>query len=460
MKLQEEQQFTNEPVRTNFMSKMTAGTNFRLAVIGFLTLILMIPMSYVKDLIRERENRKETVINKVNRDWGQNVKIYGPILKIPYKTYQKVYTYDSKGKKHTDMVFKKLSYLFLFPEKLQMNSQIKAVPKHIGIYKTAVYKAQNHIKGYFVKPDFKKYDVNPKDIVWNKSQIIFKSTNTHGIEDRINIKLDSTDYNLFLAGEQKDVTYYDFTTDNVNKELFNQRKKLNFDMNYNVKGSGLLNIIPIATTTEIHMQSDWSSPDFTGSFLPYNNDTILPDNKGFNAKWKIIDYQRPLQKAYINTLPDANQFATGVRFVMPVNDYLKNNRAASYAYLVIFLTFLLFFIIQKIGKVNMSSFHYFLIGIALVVFYTLLLSISEHSNFNLSYIISAIATVGLISLYSKAILNNKKFVLYVLGTLSLLYFYIYVIIQLENYALLVGSIGLFMIVAAIMYSSRKINFNS
>ncbi len=456
----EQKQFTNEPAKNNFMNKMTAGTNFRLALIGFLTLILMIPMSYVKDLIREREQRKETVIEKVNDNWGGHVRIYGPVLKIPYKTYQKVYTYDNKGTKHADTVFKKLAYLYVFPEKLQMNSQVKAVEKHIGIFKTAVYRAQNHITGYFVKPDFKNFDINPKDVVWNKSQIIFKSTNTHGIEDRIEIKLDSMDYNLFLAGEQKDATYYDFITDNVNKELFNQREKLNFDMNYNVKGSGLLNIIPIAATTEIGMKSDWPSPDFTGSFLPYNNNTILPDNKGFNAKWKIIDYQRPLQKAYINTLPDADQFATGVRFVMPVNDYLKNNRAASYAYLVIFLTFLLFFIIQKIGKVNMSSFHYFLIGIALVVFYTLLLSISEHSNFNLSYIISAVATVGLISLYSKAILNNKRFVLYVLSALSLLYLYIYVIIQLENFALLVGSIGLFMIVAAIMYSSRKINFNS
>ena len=455
-----EQKFTNESKKSNFISKMMAGTSFRLALIGFITLILMIPMSFVKELIREREHRKESVTAKINRNWGGGVKVYGPVLKIPFKTYRNVDTYDKKGQKHTDTVFSKFSYLYVFPENLQVDGQVKAVSKHIGIFKTAVYKANNEIKGHFAKPDLKNFDIHPKDVVWDKARIVFRSSNTHGIEDRMNIKLDATDYDLLLSGEQRDNTYYEFTTPKIGKDLFAQNNKPGFDMKYNVKGSRFFNIVPIAATTEMHMESDWPSPDFTGSFLPYNEDAILPDDKGFDAKWKVIDYQRPLQKAYIDNMPNADSYATGVRFVVPVNDYLKNNRAASYAYLVIFLTFLLFFIIQKIGKVNMHSFHYFLIGLALVVFYTLLLSISEHSRFNMSYIISAVATIGLISLYSKAILNNKRFVLYVMSTLALLYAYIYVIIQMENYALLVGSVGLFLILATIMYSSRKINFSA
>jgi len=461
----------------NLAKKVTTSTTFKLFIIGVLSLTLLIPLSFIDSLIWERKNRKKEMIENVNRDWGENVNLQGPILKIPYKTYYTSFVYDKKQKKQVEeKKFKDYEYLYVFPEKLNLDIDLKVIPKRRGIYKTSVYKANTKISGNFVQPNFKEFNIQPEDIDWKKITVVFKTTNNKGIEDRVQLQSSQKTYDFFLkevANEKKSVnTYYtnarnhkyyikdfsEFETQNLGENPFNKNGKMEFLMNYNVRGSQRFTLVPVGNTTEVKMRSNWKDPDFTGEFLPGNEDKILPDNQGFKAEWKIIDYQRPFKKAYKNEVPQFDDYAFGVNLLVTVDDYLKTERSAKYAYLVIFLTFLVFFIIQNTGKIQMHAFHYFLIGLALVVFYTLLISISEHINFNTSYLISATATVLLITLYSKAILKSKKFTSYILGILSLLYLYIYVIIQLENYALLVGSIGLFMILAFVMYSSRKIKW--
>jgi inner membrane protein len=143
-----------------------------------------------------------------------------------------------------------------------------------------------------------------------------------------------------------------------------------------------------------------------------------------------------------------------------VDEYQKSERSAKYGFLVIGLTFLIFFLIQTMSKIDIHPFQYLMIGLALTMFYTLLVSISEHSNFLKAYLVAGISVVVLITLYSKSILKNLKFPLFICLSLTALYTFIYVIIQLENYALLVGSIGLFLILAIVMFVSRKIDWNN
>ena len=464
-------------ISQNLAKKVTASTSFKMLVIGFISLILLIPVSFVKDLIHERKKRKEVMITEVNREWGENVNIQGPILKIPYKTYKTEFVYDEKQKKNIKKsVFDRYEYLYVFPENLYMDVDLKVIPKRRGIYKTSVYKATTAIKGNFKQPDFKTYNIKPEDVDWTKAGFVFQTTNNKGIEERLRLKTSENTYDFFLKKARKESkpvqTYYrndndyeyyitqlsEFETGNMTNNPFAKNDSFDFSMNYNVRGSQRFTIVPIGSTTEVKMRSNWKDPEFTGEFLPGNEDKILPDGKGFEAEWKIIDYQRPFKKAYLKEVPAFDDYAFGVNLLVTVDDYLKTERSAKYAFLVIFLTFLVFFIIQNAGKIPMHAFHYFLIGLALVVFYTLLISISEHIDFNTSYLISATATVLLITLYSKAILQSKKFTAYVFSVISLLYLYIYVIIQLENYALLVGSIGLFIILAFVMYSSRKIKW--
>jgi inner membrane protein len=159
-------------------------------------------------------------------------------------------------------------------------------------------------------------------------------------------------------------------------------------------------------------------------------------------------------------MPNLNDYLFGVKLLETVDQYQQNERASKYGFLVIGLTFLVFFLIQSISKINIHIFQYTMIGLALVMFYTLLISITEHSTFSIAYIIAAIGVIIMIVLYSISILKDKKFPLFIGISLTALYSFIFVIIQLEDYALLVGSIGLFAILGAVMYFSKKIDWNS
>ena len=209
----------------------------------------------------------------------------------------------------------------------------------------------------------------------------------------------------------------------------------------------------------MHMSSNWANPSFTGNYLP-DDETKEITKDGFKANWKVLHINRAFSQQYLNKIPNLNNFAFGTKFVVMVDEYQKSERSAKYGFLVIGLTFLVFFLIQTMSKINIHPFQYLMIGLALTMFYTLLVSISEHSNFLKAYLVAGISVVALITLYSKSILKTLKFPLFIGLSLTALYTFIYVIIQLENYALLVGSVGLFIILAIVMFVSRKIDWNN
>jgi inner membrane protein len=227
-------------------------------------------------------------------------------------------------------------------------------------------------------------------------------------------------------------------------------------MNITYNGSNKISIVPIGKTTDAKMTSNWNSPNFNGNFIPIDKKIT---NDGFTANWKILHFNRPFSQSYFDYLPNLNKYSFDVDFITTVDEYQQNERASKYGFLVIGLTFLIFFLIQSISKISIHIFQYSMIGISLIMFYTLLISITEHSSFTLAYAIAGTSVVALISLYSISILKNIKFPVFIGISLSVLYTFIYVIIQLEDYALLVGSIGLFFILAAVMYFSRKIEWN-
>lgn len=180
----------------------------------------------------------------------------------------------------------------------------------------------------------------------------------------------------------------------------------------------------------------------------------------FKAHWNIFHTNRQFEQQFFGHLPDLSEFSFGVELIVPLDEYQKSERSTKYGLMIISLTFLVFFIIQAVSKINIHPFQYLMIGLALTMFYTLLISISEHESFLKGYLIAGIAVVTLISLYTKSVLKMWKFSLLVFCSLSSLYTFVFVIIQLENYALLVGSIGLFIILSLVMYFSRKIDWSN
>ena len=252
--------------------------------------------------------------------------------------------------------------------------------------------------------------------------------------------------------------YGTLETDFFDYKQLSKNDNLNFSFNMLYNGSNSVAFVPVGRVTTVSIDSDWESPSFDGAFSK-NDTTFTASSKGFHADWKVLEINRPFSQQFTTKIPNLIEYSFGVKLIETVNEYQQNERVSKYGFLVIALTFLVFFMIQSVSKIRVHIFQYAMIGLALIMFYTLLISITEHSTFALAYLIASISVIIMIVLYSISILQNKKFPMFIGVSLIALYTFIYVIIQLENYALLVGSIGLFAILGAIMYFSRKIDWN-
>ncbi|MFB9053624.1 cell envelope integrity protein CreD [Formosa undariae] len=436
----------------------------RMLMVGLLTSILLIPLSFIKSLIHERMDRQEEVVNEINQKWGNEVLLYGPILKVPYRIHHIKEIYDETTKKSKKESYTSTDYAYFFPNKLDITSTINPEEKQRGIYKTAVYKSNIDLAGSFTKPDFSEQDIKDEDILWDKAKLIVETSNLKGVNSLVEITFNESKYPLESKYQEENTGYLDdirlhkLESKSLKETDLPIKNDVRFNLNININGSKQIRFIPVGKETNVNIQSDWKTANFLGEYLPQNSDKISTD--GFNAKWKVLDINRPFSQESFNGLPDLKHYAFGVNFMIPVDEYQKSERSAKYGFLVIGLTFLIFFLIQTMSKINIHPFQYLMIGIALTMFYTLLISISEHSSYLKAYVIAGASVIVLITLYSKSILKNVKFPLFIGLSLTILYTFIFVIIQLESYALLVGSIGLFAILAAVMYASRKIDWQN
>ena len=448
-----------EPKKQKFTGWLKTSITARMLVVGFLLFILLIPLEFVKNLITERAFRQQEVIQEINSKWGNEVLLSGPILKIPYKTYREEKIYVPETKVFEIKTEEIIHYAYLFPDQLNIDSKVttKAQPLKRSIYESVVFTSDIEVKGNFPKIDLSKKDIKEGDIVWDKISVLIKTSNLKGIRNTIEVNLGQE--TLAMTPKYSQAYLNTIETENIANFPRDNSETIPFSFNLKVNGSESLKFIPIGKETDVYMSSNWHSPSFDGNFLPDDGSREIT-SEGFKASWKVLQINRQFQQQFFNELPDLNEFAFGAKLIIPVDEYQKSERTAKYGFMVIGLTLLVFLLIQLVSKIYIHPFQYIMIGLALVMFYTLLISISEHSSFLKAYIIAASSVLGLITVYSRAILMGFKFPLLVCASLASLYGFIYVIIQLENYALLVGSVGLFVILATIMFASRKIDWGN
>ena len=430
-------------------------TTAKIIMVGLLTLFLLIPLSYVQSLIAERAERKKDVVEEVTKSWGTDVHIFGPTLKIPYYVYSQTSTLNTTTNKEEITTTKSTAYAYFFPENLDFKTQIKKDNSlKRGLYNVVVFSTDIMSKGTFSHPNFKKLQINEADVIWDQATILVKTTNLKSSKGDLKIKLNGID----LSFESKANT--DKLYDDLESDVFDlsESKVINFAFKMKYNGSNSVKFIPVAKNTTVSIDSDWQNPSFEGIFSANTTSKTITEN-GFHADWNVSQVNRPFSQEYIDYLPQLNEYLFGVKLIETVDQYQQNERASKYGFLMIGLTFLIFFLIQTISKISIHIFQYGMIGLALVLFYTLLISITEHSSFSTAYGIATFSVIVMLYLYTLSILKNRKFSIFIALALVALYSFIYVIIQLENYALLVGSIGLFLILGVVMYFSRKIEWN-
>ncbi len=406
----------------------------------------------IESLIREREARQEDAIREVSSKWGEQQTITGLVLTIPYKNYAKVFESDKSDK---FKLVESKAYAHFLPEALNISGEIFPEVRYRGIYEVIVYNSKIKLTGNFSTPNFDAWKIDREHIMWEEATISLGLSDLRSIQENISVKWKDHQYFFNPGVESADVIQTGISTRLPINHSDSIAEKYEFSLDLNFNGSSSLNFIPLGKITSVHLKSKWKNPSFNGAFLPDKREI---NTDGFSANWQVLHLNRPYPQNFIGTSAGINESSFGVDLIVPVDEYQKSMRSAKYAVIFITLTFLIFFFVQILNGVKIHPIQYIIVGLALCVFYTLLIALSEHIAFKFSYLISSISIIGLITLYAKNIFDNKKLTTLICLILSTLYLFIYSIIQMEDYALLMGSVGLFIVLATIMYLSRKIDW--
>ena len=405
--------------------------------------VMMIPTLFINNLVEERQARQETVVKEVNGRWAESQTLAGPYIYLPYiTTTQDAYNKPVEIKQH----------LLIIPDEKTVTGNAETETRLRSIYKVLLYRAGLTDKGNFILQVPK--DINPERIQWQDARICFGISDFKGIEEKMVIWFNGSDNELSPGIPANEINEKGLSAP-IAISAADLGKPLAYHMNIKIKGSNRLHFVPLSGNSSFSLRSAWPNPSFDGNNLPGERDI---SDKGFSASWSFNKANLPFGMVLRDFKFDESALAFGVTMMQPADQYAKTNRSVKYAFLVIGLTFSLFFIIELMQKKPIHPVQYVLIGLGLVIFYSLLLAISEFIPFDYAYLIASFSTILLIGFYAKNHFRSWKSSGIFSGVLTLLYGFIFILIRLEDTALLVGSIGLFIILAITMQASKKVNW--
>ncbi len=422
-----------------------SSVTLKLLSIFILMLLLLIPMSYVESVIQERENLQQQSVAEVSSKWANEQYVYGPVLTIPIE--RKVL---EVGK---EKIVREEAHIL--PGQLKIEGKVAPRRLHRGIYEVVVYDSHLSFTGRFDKISEYLKELEAYDIFMDEAFLTIHISDLRGIKEKVAFQWNDIERDVDPGSNIPALIPSGVSVQHVMDSVTD--KGHSFEFQLQLQGSQHLGFLPLGTETEVVVTSDWQDPSFSGAFLP---DHRTVDKEGFTAEWKILELNRNYPQFFVGNrnLDELNKSAFGIDLLLPTNDYLKSIRSAKYALLTISLTFLTFFLVEVFNKRKVHPFQYILIGLALVLFYTLLVSISEHTHFDIAYLISSICIIGMIALYAKTILRNSRQTAGLVLILCFTYTFVYVTLQVQDYALLIGSIGLTAILGFTMFITRKINW--
>ncbi len=433
----------------NFFQNKQKSVNWQITlkvfIIGIIAILLLIPKFMILDLVKERQGTANSTTQEVMQKWSLAQTVRGPVLNIPY--IEK--SFDSEGKKIKEEILNS----YILPKTLKINGQISPEKRTRSIYETVVYESATTISGHFDIADFNELKIAPENVLWEKAKLLVSISDLRGISNRITLMWNDSDFS-FIPGMENPLI-----GNNGISLPFPRLSPENFPGEFRftlqLKGSESLNFAPLGETTEVELQSKWNDPGFDGMFLPKEHNI---NKDGFTAHWKILNFNRNFPQQWKNDEYRITNADFGVNLVTIADHYQKSSRSSKYAIMVILFVFLSFFLNEVITKQRIHPFQYIQVGFAILIFYLLLLSISEQLGFNLAYLISAVAVITMVFFYSRTFL--KTWINSLIQTLILTFSFgfIFILMQLETFALLAGSIGLFAVLALTMSFTRKINW--
>jgi inner membrane protein len=418
----------------------------KVAVIGGIMGLLMIPTCQVQSLISEREARQREAVTEVSGKWAGRQVITAPVIVLPYR---------AASAATTDTV---LRYATFLADTVEIRSDLQPQEKHRGIYKVMLYSASSEMKGTFTAPNLQALGIRPESVVWADAFVRIGIGDIRGLNEELTLR-----WNGKTLPFQIDPASSSDTATTLQAPLRltgpQELQQVAFSGRLLLNGSQNLLFSPFGKSATVQIRSPWPHPSFVGDGLPV---TTQVGKEGFSATWRLLGSRRGLSQQFRGDVFSGRQLnpassGIGVDLFVPVNAYQKTMRSVKYALLCIVLTFAAFFIIETVNGRPVHPFQYGLIGLALVLFYALLLSFSEYIGFNPAYAVASVATIGLITWFVRGLLQSGRLTTLLSVVLVLLYGFVFTTLQLQDFSLLLGSVALFLTLGVIMYFSRRIN---
>lgn len=415
---------------------------FKGVMIAGLSLFLLIPSCLVQNLVNERKQTRDEAVVKIDNKWSLPQTISGPVLSLPFT---KLVDGDKDGK------YSRSETLNITPEKLVINCKLFPEERYYSIYKTIVYKSIVTMEGEFAAVDTALLPVDAISV--GRPYVKIGMSDRRGITGDPVFEMSGRSFELATGSNPDNLMGELLVVDLKDMQL---DERMLFSISFELKGSSSVNFLPVGQTSIVNVEGQWPDPGFIGNYTP---DYTLSDG-GFEAKWEVSRFNRNMPDVWYDgdNIYSERDISFGVNLVDMVDVYQQSLRSTKYALMFIVLTFVVFFFVEIFTHKKIHPIQYVLVGVALVLFYSLLISLAEMLGFGFAYLISSVATIGLITAFAGAIFKDRKPTITLAVILSALYAFLYVILQLEEAALLAGSIGLFVILGVIMYVSNKIKW--
>lgn len=450
----------------------------KLLFAALIALALMVPLMMVYALVWDRESQSQTAQTGINAGWGGPQVVAGPIVVVPFRTTQvQNEVVDGKAVSRTVEVEK---LLYISPLNNTVATAIKPEERRKSIYTSVLYEAKVSGKANFALPaDLARFGVTREQLLWDRAELRMGASDARGL---------TTGGTLVANGQALDVQPGKGPGATNGQGFFaflpwNGEGNVAVDYSFGLRGSRSLSLVPRGGQTRWSVTSAWPSPSFGGAFLP---ETREISDTGFSATYAVDklalgrapvsmeDAGPPVREDNFGAMDgsmvsapsrDAAEVIGGpahavtVGLVEPVNLYSKVDRAVKYGFLFIGFTFLAFLLFDIVAGARVAAAEYLLTGAGLVLFFVLLLAFAEVVGFTLAYLIASAAIIGLLTAYSAAVLSSWKRARFIGALLVGLYALLFVLLNLEAWSLMIGSVLLFAALAGVMYATRKVDWS-
>lgn len=432
---------------------------FKLCLVGGLIVLLLLPLVLAGALVSERESRAHGVRYEVARVWGQPQKLNGPFLVVPYTV--KVET--KEGDKRVETLHERRAVFT--PELLEIKADSASKVLHRGIYTANVYTAKVNVSGRFGVPDMSEVISDPQAIRWHDAILVLGLSDVSGLKEAAKVRIDGTTDVAFAPS----IGIAGVDTSGIHARLMGSKpdgpvakdtplSAFAFQTDLVFTGSGDLSFAPAARDTRVALASDWPSPSFSGAFLPAERSVT---DAGFTANWQVPHLARSVPQAWAANdqgIERLQPFLFGVSFYQPVDFYDLINRSVKYGVLFLAAAFMAVFLFEVLSAKRVHWVQYLFTGLALTFFYVLLLSLAEHIGFSWSYLIASAATGAMLAAYVALALGSARAGTIMAAAFALLYGILYLILRLEDYALLAGALLGFAGLTIIMFATLRVNW--